>query len=62
MFKKKIYWPNFYYQDLGCHASSFAFMLLNFVFMLLKSNHLQNLVTPKETLLNETTPENINLC
>ena len=54
MFKKKIYLPNFYYQDLGCQASSF-------VFMLLKSNHLQNLLTPKETLLNETTPEKINL-
>ena len=54
MFKKKNYLPNFYYQDLGCHANSF-------VFMLLKSNHLQNLLTPKETLLNETTSEKVNL-
>ena len=49
-----IYLSDFYYQDLGFYPSCFAFTLP-------KSNHLQNLLTPKDNLLNKTTPETINL-
>ena len=52
--KEDIHLPDFYYLDLGYHASCF-------VFTLPKSNHLQNLLTPKDNLLNETIPEKIDL-
>ena len=35
--------------------------MAGFVFTLPKSNHLENLLTPKDNLLNETTSETINL-
>lgn len=52
--KEDICLPDFYYQNLGYHASGF-------VFTLPKNNHLQNLLTLWDILLNETTPERINL-
>ena len=52
--KSDVYLPDFYYYDIGHHVAAF-------VFTLSKSNHLQNLLPPKDNLLNETTPETINL-
>ena len=52
--KGDVYLPDFYYYHIGHHVS-------DFVFTLPKSNHLQTLLTPKDNLLNETTPETINL-
>ena len=45
---------DFYYQHQGFHTHGF-------VFTLPKNNHLQNLLTLWDILLNETTPERINL-
>ena len=50
--KSGIYLQDFYYYYISHHVAGF-------VFMLPKSNHLQNLLTPKDNLLNETTPETI---
>ena len=52
--KEDIYFPEFYSYDLTYHVGSF-------IFTLPKANHLQNLLTPKENLINETTPLKINL-
>ena len=48
--KGDVYLPDFYYYDIDHHVARLAFTLP-------KSNHLQNLLTPKDNLLNETTPE-----
>ena len=52
--KGDIFLPDFYFQDLGYYAKCF-------VFTLPKSNYLQNLLTSKKNLLNEATPEKIDL-
>ena len=52
--KEDIYLPEFYSYDLTYHV-------VTFIFTLPKDNHLQNLLAPKDNLINETTPEKINL-
>ena len=46
--------PDFYSHDLTHHINGFVFMFPG-------GSHLQNLLTPKEHLLNETTTETLNL-
>ena len=48
--KEDIYFPEFYCYDLTYHVGSF-------IFTLPKGNHLQNLLTPKDELINETNPQ-----
>ena len=50
--KEDVYLPDFCYHDLT--------YLNGFIFTLPKSNHLQNLLTPKDNLLKETAPKTIN--
>ena len=52
--KEDIYFPDYYAYDLTYHVGGF-------IFTLVKGNHLQNLLTPKDSLINETTPQKINL-
>ena len=52
--KEDVYLPEFYSYDLTHHVGGF-------IFILLKGNHLQNFLTPKNNLINETTLETINL-
>ena len=52
--KGDVYLPDFYYYDVGHQVAGYAFTIP-------KSNHLQTLLTPKDNLLTETTPETINL-
>ena len=52
--KRGVNLPHFYSYYIGNHV-------VGFVFMSPKSNHLQNLLTPKDNLLNQRTPETINL-
>ena len=52
--KEDIYFPEFYSYDLTYHFDGF-------IFTLPKGNHLQNLLSPKDNLINETTPQKINL-
>ena len=52
--KEDVYLPEFYSYDLTHHVGGF-------IFTLLKGNHLQNFLTPKDNLINETTLETINL-
>ena len=52
--KEDIYFPEFYSYGLTYDVGSF-------IFTLPKGNHLQNLLTPKDNLVNETTPQKINL-
>ena len=52
--KEDIYLPEFYSYDLNYHVGGF-------IFTLPKDNHLQSLLTPKDNLINETTPQKINL-
>ena len=46
--KEDIYFPEFYSYDVTYHVGGF-------IFTLLKGNHLQNLLIPKNNLINETT-------
>ena len=52
--KEEVYLPEFYSYDLTYHVGGF-------IFTLPKGDHLQNLLTPKDNLINEMTPEKINL-
>ena len=52
--KEDIYLPEFYSYDLTYHVGGF-------IFTLPKGKHLQNLLTPKDNLINEKTPEKTNL-
>ena len=52
--KEDVSLPNIYSYDLTYHVGGF-------IFTLPKGNHLQNLLTPKNNLINKTTPEKINL-
>ena len=52
--KEDIYLPEFYSCDLTYHVGGF-------IFTLPKDNHLQNLLTPKNKLINETAPQKICL-
>ena len=52
--KEDIYFSEFYSYDLTYHVG-------DFIFTLPKGNHLQNLLTPKDNLINQTTPQKINL-
>ena len=51
--KEDIYLPEVYSYDLTYHVGGFLFTVP-------KGNHLQNLLTPKDNLINETTPQKIN--
>ena len=48
--KEDVYLPAFYSYDLNYHVGGF-------IFTIPKGNHLQNLLAPKDNLINETTPE-----
>ena len=52
--KEDIYFPEFYSYDLTYHVGGF-------ISTLPKGNHLQNWLTLKENLINERTPQKINL-
>ena len=52
--KEEVYLPEFYSYDLTYHVGGF-------IFTLPKGDHLQNLLTLKDNLINEMTPEKINL-
>ena len=52
--KEDVYLPEFYSYDLTYHV-------VGFIFTLPKGNHLHNFLTPKDNLINETTPETIKL-
>ena len=52
--KEDVYLPEFYSYDLTYHVGGF-------IFTLPKGNDLQNLLTPKDNLINEPTPEEIKL-
>ena len=52
--KEDVYLPEFYSYDLTYHVGGF-------IFTPPKGNHLQNFLTPKDNLINETTPETKNL-
>ena len=49
-----VYLPDFHYYNIGHHVAGF-------VFTIPKGNHLQKLLTPTDNLLNEMTPERVNL-
>ena len=52
--KEDIYFPEFYSHDL-------IYLVGSFIFTLPKGNHLQNLSTSKDNLINETIPQKIYL-
>ena len=52
--KEDIHFPEFCSYDLIYHVGGF-------IFTLPKGNHLQNLATSKDNLINETTPQKIYL-
>ena len=52
--KEDIYFSQFCSYDLTYHVGGFTFTLP-------KGSHFQNLLTPKDNLINETTPQKINL-
>ena len=52
--KEDIYLTEFYSYDLIYHVGGF-------IFTVPKDNHLQNLLTLKDNLIKETTPQKINL-
>ena len=52
--REDIYLPEFYSYDLIYHVGGF-------IFTLPKDKHLENLLTPKDNLINETAPQKINL-
>ena len=52
--KEDIYFPEVYSYDLTYHVGVF-------IFTLPKGNHLQNLLTPKDNLINKAAPQKINL-
>ena len=52
--REDIYLPEFYSHDLIYHVGGF-------IFTLPKDKHLENLLTPKANLINETAPQKINL-
>ena len=52
--KEDIYFPEFYSYGLTYHVGSF-------IVTHAKGSHLQNLLIPKDNLINEATPQKINL-
>ena len=51
--KEDIYFPEVYSYDLTYHVGVF-------IFTLPKDNHLQNLLTPKDNLINKAAPQKLN--